>query len=502
MKIHRKLTWIAGLGMLLVIATSVFFFQDKSAAFLLSFRGIAEILLVLFISTIFLVLFRVYLRRKVSTPLKELLQGTEEIGKGNLDYQIQVNGTHDIALLAQRFNEMARKLNQSYTMELEQKLLDQTRELAALSAVALELGRAGSLSDMLDKSLAKIFESLPDLEPRGGIFLCDSSGEALRLIVHKGLSPEFVQKESSVGMEECLCCGNVAKTGEVLYTKNCVEEQLHTRPCFSGPHAHVIFPIKSRGIVLGVVFLYPSSAFNLKPSDIQTFQMIGSQLGLAVENFGFYSEAKDASMQFWDLYENARDILFTVDPAGMLLSVNNAFEQFFGYSKLELIGKNMLDFLTHDSAQTAMRILAESSLPNIVELEVVKRDSSRAFVEVSCRRLFRGTAPAGFQISARDITEQKTLRELLVKAERCAAIGQVGIAVRHEINNPLTSVIGNVELLLERAAGKNKELETRLEIILNNALRISDIIRRVEGIQQEKVVDYLKGIKMTDLKKK
>jgi two-component system NtrC family sensor kinase len=229
--------------------------------------------------------------------------------------------------------------------------------------------------------------------------------------------------------------------------------------------------------------------------------MLGSQLGLAVENFGFYSEAKDASAQFWDLYENARDILFTVDPAGRLISVNHAFEQFFGYSKLELIGKNILGFLTHDSAQNAIRMLAEINLPNVLELEVIKRDASHAFVEVSGRRLYKGTAPAGLHLSARDITEQKTLRALLVKAERCAAIGQVGIAVRHEINNPLTSVIGNVELLLERFAGKDKESEARLETILNNALRISEIIRRVEDIQEEKIVDYLKGIKMTDLQK-
>ena len=60
------------------------------------------------------------------------------------------------------------------------------------------------------------------------------------------------------------------------------------------------------------------------------------------------------------------------------------------------------------------------------------------------------------------------------------AIGQVGVAMRHEINNPLTTVIGNIELLMERYEEKDKELVTRLETILNNALRIAEIVKRLE----------------------
>jgi PAS domain S-box-containing protein len=497
MKIHKKLTQLASVGMLLVVSTAVLFLPDVGADHPLTARVLGTFVLVLISCSLFLLLFRLYVSRKITEPLKELLKGAEEIGKGNLDYQISVKGTGDIADLARRFNEMARKINLTYTADLEQKVLEQTRGLAALSSIAVELSRAGTLEDMLRMSLSKLFESLPNLHSRGAVFLCDRDGASLRRTAYLGLSPELVQREEIIPLTGCLA--KVVRSGEVLYQvqgygnlPQAAEETIGSQP-------HVLFPIKSRGIVLGVVFLYPNNEFTLKPYDIQIFQMIGSQLGLAVENFGFYTEAKDASAQFWDLYENARDILFSVDATGKLISVNIAFEDFFGYSKVELIGKNILEFLTHDSAQSAARILAEINLPNVIELEVIKRDTSHAFVEVSGRRLYKGATPAGLHISARDMTEQKNLRAQLVKAERCTAIGQVGIAVRHEINNPLTSVIGNIEILLERSAGKDKDLEVRLEIILNNALRISEIIRRVEGIQQEKVVEYLKGIKMTDL---
>jgi C4-dicarboxylate-specific signal transduction histidine kinase len=129
-------------------------------------------------------------------------------------------------------------------------------------------------------------------------------------------------------------------------------------------------------------------------------------------------------------------------------------------------------------------------------------DGSHAFVEVSAREMRKDQKPVGFQISARDVTEQKQLREMLVKAERLAAIGQVGIAVRHEINNPLTTVIGNIELILDRHGEMPEDLKTRLQAVLENALRIAEIVKRLHEIKHEKTVEYVDGVKMTDLKKR
>jgi two-component system NtrC family sensor kinase len=384
--------------------------------------------------------------------------------------------------------------------ELERMLLDRTRHLAALDAVALTLSQAGSLKDMLDKSLTKIFSSIDGLGCRGGIFLYDPDGEKLRLMAQQGLSPEFVRKEETILASECLC-GKVARTGEILYSRNSCAEPDHAHRHAHGDHSHIIFPIRSRGIVLGVVFLYPDRDFVLKPTDLQLLEIIGSQLGLAIENFRFYAEVKESSEKYWDLFENARDILFTVDPNGRLTAVNKVFEIFSGFSKIELIGKNVRDFLAQESAQNVSQLLSDTNSSRIFEFEVVKRDGCHAFVDVISRKLFKSLVPAGFQISARDVTEQKNLREKLVKAERLGAIGQIGVAVRHEINNPLTTIIGNVELLLERYQEKDRDIAARLEAILNNALRITEIINRVEKIKQEKVVEYLHDVKMTDLNK-
>lgn len=458
------------------------------------------LLLILLASGAVLLYLGIYIHRKISVPLRALWTGATEISQGNLEYRMQIQGTSDIGQLAGRFNEMAQQLRRSYS-ELEKKLLDRTNELAAIDSVALTLSQSGNLRDMLTKSLGQILDSLAGLDPKGGIFLTEPNGETLRLVASRGLSQEFVQSEASIRIGECLC-GIAAQTGEILVTEKDCDDPRHTRCLGSGNHAHIIIPIKSRGIVLGVIFLYPQKHFTLKPSDLQMLDTIGAQLGLAVENLRFYAEVKESSEKFWDLFENSRDILFTMDSNGTLTAVNREAEKFSGYTKSDLVGKSVLDFLRPEGAETVKRMLDGEGFTarQVIEFEVIKRDGNRAFIEMSARKLSKNRLPTGFQVSARDMTEQKLLREKLLTAERLGAIGEVVITVRHEINNPLTTVIGNIELLLERYGEKDSDLKTRLETVLNNSLRIAEIVQKLQAIKRDKVVEYVKGVAMTDLK--
>jgi PAS domain S-box-containing protein len=457
--------------------------------------------IILFTVMGFLLAFGVYLYRKLTVPLAQLWEGAEEISKGNLEHQMQVRGETDIAMLAGRFNEMAQKLKVPYA-DLERRLLERTQQLAALNSVSLMMGRTGSLRVVLQDSLSTILMSFSGMEPKGGIYLCEPDGEFLYLVAHLGLTPDFVAREKRIKMGECLC-GLVARSGEMLYTEQGCADPRHTRNGSHEENAHIVVPIKSRGIVLGVVFLYPSKSFNLKPSDIQMFDTIGAQLGMAVENLRLYAEVKDSSEKFWDLFENSRDILFTVDLQGNLTAANKATERFLGKPRTEIIGKSVFGMLTEEGRALAERILS-GEIPmgdRILEFEAKKPDGTRAALEISGRNIFLTNKHVGMQFAARDVTEQKGLRELLVKAERLAAIGQVGIAMRHEINNPLTTIIGNAELLLDRFEGTEGELKKRLEVVLDNALRISEIVKRLQGIKKDKTIEYLKGVKMTDLTK-
>jgi DNA-binding response OmpR family regulator len=88
----------------------------------------------------------------------------------------------------------------------------------------------------------------------------------------------------------------------------------------------------------------------------------------------------------------------------------------------------------------------------------------------------------------------------LVRAERLAAIGEVGLAIRHEINNPLGTVLGFAELLLSQPGNLPPEVMRKLEAISRASARIRDVVRRLESLHDDRTVEYLPGVNMTDLR--
>src|SRR4029078_7355584 len=77
---------------------------------------------------------------------------------------------------------------------------------------------------------------------------------------------------------------------------------------------------------------------------------------------------------------------------------------------------------------------------------------------------------------ARDITEDLALRDQLVHSERLSAIGELIAGVAHEINNPLQTIIGCTELMLDEPAGANQQ---DLALVRKEAMRPGQIVRNL-----------------------
>jgi CheY-like chemotaxis protein/transcriptional regulator with GAF, ATPase, and Fis domain len=85
----------------------------------------------------------------------------------------------------------------------------------------------------------------------------------------------------------------------------------------------------------------------------------------------------------------------------------------------------------------------------------------------------------------------------VIQAERTEALEQLALALRHEINNPLTGILGNAQLLL-LTPNLPEDLRSRLETIEALTLRIRDIVRRLETVRDQ-TVHYLDERRMIDL---
>ena len=84
---------------------------------------------------------------------------------------------------------------------------------------------------------------------------------------------------------------------------------------------------------------------------------------------------------------------------------------------------------------------------------------------------------ASFIEYVQDITEEQRFQEQILQSEKLAELGILASGVAHEINNPLTGIIGMAEIAMEeKDVSKNKNY---LKDIMNCAQRISEIVRRL-----------------------
>jgi PAS domain S-box-containing protein len=84
----------------------------------------------------------------------------------------------------------------------------------------------------------------------------------------------------------------------------------------------------------------------------------------------------------------------------------------------------------------------------------------------------------GVVLSGRDVTDLKRLEEQLIQAEKLAAMGQMLAGVAHELNNPLTAVLGVTELLRERQ-GVDESTKRQLELTHRQARRAARIVQNL-----------------------
>ena len=82
---------------------------------------------------------------------------------------------------------------------------------------------------------------------------------------------------------------------------------------------------------------------------------------------------------------------------------------------------------------------------------------------------------------------------------RLTAVTETAVTVNHEINNPLTAILGNVQLLLLNRDDLDDELSAKLTTIETSAMKIRDVTQRLLRLTTARSVPYAEGTSMLDL---
>ena len=121
------------------------------------------------------------------------------------------------------------------------------------------------------------------------------------------------------------------------------------------------------------------------------------------------------------------------------------------------------------------------------------------FLEALGSQLGLGAAKAEGYMTKAEKKKMEEEKEQTIKSERLTAIMHTSVAVSHEINNPLTAILGNAQLLLTRKEYLDQETVDKLKVIEENALKIKEVTQNLLRIIEPVITEYAGGVKMLDI---
>ena len=206
-------------------------------------------------------------------------------------------------------------------------------------------------------------------------------------------------------------------------------------------------------------------------------RMIGTCLDIT-ERRKMEEQIERAAKEWRTTFDSITDLVSIIDNDFKLVRVNRAFADTFGKRPKELIGKPCYE-VVHKSNEPM------ANCPYQKTLQTKKPATAEFFeptlgiyLEATTAPIFneKGEIIACVQV-ARDVTQRKRMQEQLMLTDRLASIGELASGVAHELNNPLTSVIGFSQLLMERDIAD--DMKEDLNLVNSEAQRAASVVKNL-----------------------
>jgi len=199
-------------------------------------------------------------------------------------------------------------------------------------------------------------------------------------------------------------------------------------------------------------------------------------------------QASQARLQA--IFDNAPIGIALVDMQGHVIESNPGLQKMLGYSAEELKGMHFVEF-THpadvEEEEVVFQELLTDKRPSYsLTKRYILKDGGKlwANLHVSFVRDAQGRPQFGIGL-AEDITERRKAQEALIQSEKLALTGRLAASLAHEINNPLQSVIGCLDLARESLVeGQQADASQMLQIGAEELQRAASIVVQLRDLNQ------------------
>ncbi|HNZ24442.1 MAG TPA: PAS domain S-box protein [Polyangiaceae bacterium] len=267
----------------------------------------------------------------------------------------------------------------------------------------------------------------------------------------------------------------------------------------------------------------------LQSVDVQVQRSDGQQVVLSINFSGVLREEGAVLMSFRDVtpertveaqlrqtkdflervIDSSANAIISIDMHGRVQLFNRAAERCLGRTADQMIGRaHIFDFFPKEEAEAIVRMLqqgeegasiSDHSAQVIVDSgELAPVTSSAALIHDDGQRIGAVVILTDLRDRLRMEAQLAAAQEELESRERQAIIAELAGAAAHELNQPLTSVMGYAELLKRKFQHDSSALSA-VDVIMSEAERMAEIVRKIGKITRYETKSYVGAAKILDL---
>jgi two-component system NtrC family sensor kinase len=378
-------------------------------------------------------------------------------------------------LLEQLTGVDSSKLN--YYVELKkrnQEVLKQNSRLEILHQLAHDINIDMSVADIIERAFTKLPQTLPcDFL---GLITVKDGGLTLKAMMPRDYCriDDFPAHSPSLGVIR-------QKKGGIFNLPPEALRHVRYNPRYPGPiKSLVATPMFRRDEVIGALIVASVSDGAYTEADLSFIQHLADQLSISIQNARLYKRVSRAKKEWEETFKAVTDPIFLIDtdynvllhndrlPPAMLASWNQALSSKC-FAKLH--GRHLpcvncpIDEIKRTGKPVFQRWQTDAGiLLDLAYYPVLNEEKQLVAVTIILK----------------DVTLKTKMEAQLVHSAKLAALGEMAAGVAHELNSPMTVIIGTAQMLVrDQHADDQRELTDALDDIINCGLRCKRIIQNL-----------------------